>query len=370
MHEPASQSDFRLQLQAALAETDARARLDSLARLAQCRLGFIETIQVDRALVRSAAEPVDGYTPVRLAILSTDTVDHLLPAIRVAGIRYKLRLDFFSGSFGQYRQELLDPDSPLLQFRPDLILLSLSARQATSGVPIAATTGEVEEALARAIEELRELWRHARSSFNATVIQQTYLDVSEPLFGSYDRMVPAAPSRMTARLNDLLARAAAQENVMLLDVAQASARDGLDAWFDVARWLQGKMEIAPQAATRYGELLARLIGAQRGKSRKCLVLDLDDTLWGGVLGDVGTAGIILGEGSAQGEAHLALQRYAKLLKERGVILAVCTKNEHALAETAFPIAWAEAWSKFAIATFPVGRRAAGSRSAASAAESL
>jgi FkbH-like protein len=335
MHEPASQSDFRLQLQAALAETDARARLDSLARLAQCRLGFIETIQLDRALVRGAAEPVDGYTPVRLAILSTDTVDHLLPAIRVAGIRYKLRLDFFSGAFAQYRQELLAPDSPLLQFRPDLILLSLSARQVASGMPIAATTGEVEEALARAIEELRELWRHARSSFNATVIQQTYLDVSEPLFGSYDRMVPAAPSRMIARLNDLLARTAAQENVMLLDVAQASARDGLDAWFDVARWLQGKMEIAPQAATRYGELLARLIGAQRGKSRKCLVLDLDDTLWGGVLGDVGTAGIILGEGSAQGEAHLALQRYAKLLKERGVILAVCTKNEHALAETAF-----------------------------------
>jgi FkbH-like protein len=167
------------------------------------------------------------------------------------------------------------------------------------------------------------------------VIQQSYLDVSEPLFGSYDRLVPAAPSRMIARLNDLLAHAAAQENVMLLDVAQASARDGLDAWFDVARWLQGKMEIAPQATTRYGELLARLIGAQRGKSRKCLVLDLDDTLWGGVVGDVGTAGIILGEGSAQGEAHLALQRYAKQLKERGVILAVCSKNEHALAEAVF-----------------------------------
>jgi FkbH-like protein len=335
MDEPAGQSDFRLQLQAALAETDTRARLDRLARLAQCRLGFIETIQLDRALVRSAAEPIDGYSRVRLAVLSTNTIDHLLPAIRVAGLRYKLRLDFFSGSFGQYRQELLDPASPLLRFRPDLILLSLSARQTTWGVPIAATAEEVEEALARAIEELCELWRHARSTFNATVIQQSYLDVSEPLFGSYDRLVPAAPSRLIARLNDLLAHAAAREGVLLLDLAQASARDGIDAWFDVARWLQGKMEIAPQASPRYGELVARLIGAQRGKSKKCLVLDLDDTLWGGVVGDVGTAGIILGEGSAQGEAHLALQRYAKMLKDRGVILAVCSKNEHALAEAAF-----------------------------------
>ncbi|HKQ25253.1 MAG TPA: HAD-IIIC family phosphatase [Burkholderiales bacterium] len=335
MDQPAGQSDFRLRLQAALAEPDTRARLDGLARLAHSRPGLIETIQLDRALVGSAAESIDGYASVRLAVLSNNTIDHLLPAIRVAGLRYGLRLEVFSGSYGQYRQELLDPASPLVQFRPDLILLSLSARRETSGVPIAATAEEVEQTLAEAIGELRELWRHARSVFNATVIQQSYLDVSEPLFGSYDRLVPAAPSRLITRLNDLLACAVAQENVMLLDVAQASARDGIDAWFDVARWLQGKMEIAPQAAPRYGELIARLIGAQRGKSRKCLVLDLDDTLWGGVVGEVGIAGIILGEGSPQGEAHLALQRYAKLLKDRGVILAVCSKNEQALTEQAF-----------------------------------
>jgi FkbH-like protein len=327
--------DFRPRLQIALAETDARARLDGLARLAQSRLGLVETIQLDRALTRCAEESVEGYARVRLAILSTSTIDHLLPAVRVAGLRHGLRLDVFSGAYGQYRQELLDPASSLRGFRPELILLSLSARQAISGVPIAATAEQVEEALTRSIEEIRELWRHAHARFDATVIQQTFLDVSEPLFGSYDRLVPAAPSRLVARLNDLLVRAAAQEGTLLLDLAQASARDGIDAWFDLGRWLQGKMEIAPQAAPRYGELVARLLGAQRGKSRKCLVLDLDNTLWGGVVGDVGTAGIVLGEGSAQGEAHLALQRYVKLLRDRGVILAVCSKNEQALAEAAF-----------------------------------
>ena len=114
---------------------------------------------------------------------------------------------------------------------------------------------------------------------------------------------------------------------MLLDVARASERDGIDAWFDVGRWLQGKLEIAPQAAPLYGDLLARIVAAQRGLSKKCLVLDLDNTLWGGVIGDDGLEGIVLGEGSAAGEAHLALQRYAKQLKERGIILAVCSKND-------------------------------------------
>ena len=85
----------------------------------------------------------------------------------------------------------------------------------------------------------------------------------------------------------------------------------------------------------YGELVARLVAAQRGLSKKCLVLDLDNTVWGGVIGDDGLEGIVLGEGSAAGEAHLALQRYAKQINERGIILAVCSKNDPAIADAAF-----------------------------------
>ena len=159
--------------------------------------------------------------------------------------------------------------------------------------------------------------------------------MSEPLFGGYDRMVPGAPATVIARLNDQLCEAAARDGVLILDVARASQRDGIDAWFDVGRWLQGKLEIAPQAAPLYGDLAARILAAQRGLSKKCLVLDLDNTLWGGVIGDDGLDGIVLGEGSAAGEAHLALQHYAKQLKERGVILAVCSKNDAKIAEAAF-----------------------------------
>jgi FkbH-like protein len=95
------------------------------------------------------------------------------------------------------------------------------------------------------------------------------------------------------------------------------------------------MEIAPQAASSYGELVARVVAAQRGLSKKCLVLDLDNTLWGGVVGDDGSEGIVLGEGSAAGEAYLALQRYALQLKGRGIVLAICSKNDAAVAEAAF-----------------------------------
>ena len=335
MHWLPRPGDFRQTLKRANATADAAGRLDALAALAQHRLDLVETIQLDNALRSLAADPPAGAARVRLALLSSATIDHLLPGIRVAGLRRKLIIEVYKGAFGQYRQELLDEQSALHEFRPDLILLSLSAAELIAGVTPTASAEQVQQALANAITGLRELWRKARQSTGATVLQQTFLDTSEPLFGSFDRQVLGAPARLVARLNEAVADAAVEDGVLLLDVARFSARDGLDAWFDQARWLQGKIEIAPQAASLYGELAGRIIGAQRGLSKKCLVLDLDNTLWGGVIGDVGLEGIVLGQGSAGGEAHVALQRYARSLSERGIILAVCSKNEPAIVETAF-----------------------------------
>jgi FkbH-like protein len=327
--------DFRGQLSTALGNADPTACLENLASLAVHRLGFLETIQLDRALDRLGPREAPGFSSIRLAVLASSTVDHLASAIRVAGLRRRLVIDVYSGAYAQYRQELLDPASSLHRFAPHVILFALTAREAIAGVPLTADAAQVDDVIARVIGELRSLWRKAREFGNGAIIQQTFLDVADPMFGSYDRLVPGAPSRIIARLNDRLGEAVAQDGVLLLDIARASERDGIDAWFDTGQWLHAKIEIAPQAAPLYGDMVARSLAAQRGLSKKCLVLDLDNTLWGGVIGDDGLDGIALGEGSAVGEAHLALQRYAKQLKERGVILAVCSKNDPKIAEAVF-----------------------------------
>ena len=327
--------EFRCGLQAALALPDPDQRLEKLAGLAQYRLNYLETIQIDNALRKTAAASAAGFSPVRLALLASSTIDHLLPAIRVAGLRRRLLMEIHHAPYAQYRQQLFDPSSQLHRFAPDVVLFSMTSNGTVPNVPLGASAADADQALFGAVAELRELWRKARENFNAVIIQQSFLDVSEPLFGSHERLVPGAPARVVARMNDLLADAVTQEGVLLLDVDRAAARDGIDAWFDVARWLQAKIEIAPRSAPSYGDLLIRLIAAQRGQSKKCLVLDLDDTLWGGVIGDDGVEGIVLGEGSAVGEAHLRLQRYARQLNERGIILAVCSKNDPDIAEAAF-----------------------------------
>ena len=327
--------DFRADLRAAMDNASATDCLKHLTALAGHRLGFLETVQLDRALARFGGKEAAGFLPVRLAILASATVDHLCPAIRVAGLRRRMLIDVHCGAYGQYRRDLLEPGADLLEFAPQAILFSLTAREAVAGIPVAAKPAEVDDAIGKFVAELRSLWTKARAIGDAAIVQQTFVNIIEPLFGSYDRLVAAAPARIVARLNDRLCEAAAEDGVMLLDIARASERDGIDAWFDTGRWLHGKLEIAPQAAPLYGDMLVRILAAQRGLSKKCLVLDLDNTLWGGVIGDDGLDGIVLGQGSAVGEAHLALQHYARQLKERGIILAVCSKNDAPVAEAVF-----------------------------------
>jgi FkbH-like protein len=327
--------DFRGDLRAALnASPHSTDQLERLAALARHRLDFLETIQLDRALSQVTPD-TDSNTRIKVAILASSTVDHLAPAIRVAGLRRGLLIDVHVAPFGQYRQELLNTDSDLYRFNPQFVLLSLTAREAMSRTSALASEAEADATIDGTVEELRALWQRASGTLNATVVQQTFLNVADPLFGSYDRMMPGAAGRLIARLNDRVAAAATAGHVSVLDIARASERDGIDEWFDVARWLQGKVEISHRSAPTYGELLVRVIAAHRGLSKKCLVLDLDGTLWGGVVGDDGLDGIVLGEGSGSGEAHLAFQRYVKQLGERGIILAVCSKNDATLAETVF-----------------------------------
>ena len=303
--------------------------------IANRRLGFLETLELDRAVQAAIVGQPAGLTKVKLALMGNSTPDHLLPAIRVAGLRFNLWIETYIGGYGQVRQELLNERSGLHQFRPDIVLLALDALHDTETVPLAASRGEVGSRLDGLVADAKSLWALVRDKLGATVIQQTALNIAPPIFGQHDLQVPAAPATMIAELNTAIRAAASDADVLLLDIARSSERLGTARWFDPARWHLAKQSIAPAIAPYYGDLVARLVASLRGLARKCLVVDLDNTLWGGVLGDDGLDGIVLGQGNAAGEAYQAFQRYLKSLTERGVLLAVCSKNDQETAEAAF-----------------------------------
>lgn len=319
--------DVAAELAALDALGDADAKAAALLRLANARLSFLDLKRVDDARRGLRDVLANRLERVRVALLGSATLDHLAPAIRVAGLRRGLLIDVHVGGFGQYRQELASSAPALRAFAPHFVLLSLSAADFISAIPIDASAREAEAAVATAAGDIQHLWEQVRD-LGAVTIQQSLLDISVPVFGSFDTVASGGARRLTSRLNVALTDAAAGGGALWLDLSLR----GPDSWFDVVRWHQAKIEISPQAGELYADLLARLIAAQRGRSSKCLVLDLDGTLWGGVLGDDGPEGIVLGAGSGVGEAHLALQLYAKRLRERGVMLAVCSKNEPGLVE--------------------------------------
>jgi FkbH-like protein len=326
--------DFTAELRAARGAPESE-RLARFVSLACRRLGFLETLQLDRAVQDACSRLPPGLTPIRLAVLGNTTVDHLLPAIRVAGLRFRLWIDTYAPAYAQSRQELLAEESGLARFRPDTILLALDAMDEVAAIPLSEPAESVDARVRAIIEDLRILWHAARSRLGATVIQQTALNIAHPLFGSYDAGVAAAPATVVASLNAAARTAAFADGVMLLDIARISEQLGTARWFDPARWHQAKQSIAPTIAPLYGDYVGRLLASLRGLARKCLVLDLDNTLWGGVVGDDGLQGIVLGQGNAAGEAYVEFQRYAKRLSERGVLLAVCSKNAPEIAEAVF-----------------------------------
>jgi FkbH-like protein len=311
--------------------------IEAAIALANSRLEFIRTGALDQVVRSQWPEPPKGLgtRPIRLAVLGSSTLAHLVPAIRVAGLRRSLWIETFEGEYGQYLQELSETDSALHEFGPSAVLLAFDAQHLCSGITAAAAASDVDAALSEVCDRLRECWRLARQAFGCLILQQTVLPVHPPLIGGNEHRLPGSRAAFVSRLNAALRGMADEDGIALIALDDRSARDGLGAWHDPALWNRAKQEVMPAAAPLYAELVARVLAASQGKSYKALVLDLDNTLWGGVIGDDGLEGIVLGQGSALGEGFLAVQDYARELGRRGIILAVCSKNDEANAIEAF-----------------------------------
>jgi predicted enzyme involved in methoxymalonyl-ACP biosynthesis len=300
-----------------------------LMALAQTDLNFLETMQVDKVLKEKfgAAPPQDLSTqPIHLALLSSSTVDQLLPGIRVGALRRNLWVSTYVTDYGQSLQELMDPASPLHRFKPTAVLVAFDALSFFGTQPLGLTAQSASSKLEAALDQVQTLWRLSREKFACRIIQQTPLPLYHPLMGHNEQRLPDSPYHLLRVFNARLRDAADGQKVDLLDINGWAAVEGLKNWHDPVLWHKAKQEVSPAAGPMYGELVGRLLAAQQGRSYKCLVLDLDHTLWGGVIGDDGLEGIQLGQGSGLGESFAAFQRFARDLAGRGVILAVCSKT--------------------------------------------
>jgi FkbH-like protein len=305
--------------------TDVDAAWREAEALARTQLDFTQTGRLDRLINSLAARgPVpERIASLRIALLSSCTTEHLLPSLRIAALRGGLRLEIYVGAYGQYLQDLLDSNSALHGFKPDVCCLLLDAHHLAELGPDAA------------LDRMSTCWRLCREHFSASVVQQTALPVLEAVFGSNEHRLAGSRMNQLGQINARLPAMADASGVALLDANALAVTFGVDALHDPALWHLAKQEIHPSAAPVWADYLVRIVAALRGRSAKCLVLDLDNTLWGGVVGDDGVQGLQLGKGHAAGEAYLEFQQYCLALKSRGIALAVCSKNDEANALAVF-----------------------------------
>jgi FkbH-like protein len=327
---PDQPSDFRAQC--AAADRVEGNRGNELRRLARHDLNgnglYRLAASIRRAVDAGIASPLSRLT---LGLISNATTDFVKDAVIASAARYGVALDVVTAPFGTTIQAAYDADGDILRARPDAILMALDHRAFFSDVLSAA---RAEDPVADAVARLSEMLRAFAEASGAAIIVQTLALPPERVFGSLDRRQPEALAFQIAKFNDRLCAEIAGTGVLLLDVEALAARVGTDQWHDPRQWISARLPFAQHVLPLYGDLVGRIVGAMRGTSSKVLVFDLDNTLWGGVIGDDGLSGLRLGQDGGVGEAFLELQRAALALKRRGIILAICSKNDERIAREA------------------------------------
>jgi FkbH-like protein len=277
---------------------------------------------------------LDPLTPFRLAVLSNSTIDLIVPALVASAARYGIALEVIQPAYDQVAQEALNPGSQVNCSNSDAVLFALDYR----ALPLKLSLGDAESSFTTVqgvLGYLQALRNGITTNSKAVCIFQTFARPAETLFGSLDSALPGTLRNLIDKANHELAEFALRSGDVLLDVAGIAEAVGLADWHDPQLWNMAKFSFSDQLIPLYADHVSRTIAAIRGKSRKVLILDLDNTVWGGVIGDDGLDGIQIAQGDARGEAHLAVQRLALDLRQRGIVLAVCSKNTDEVAREPF-----------------------------------
>lgn len=273
---------------------------------------------------------------VRLAILRSCTLEPLIPLLRAEGFFGGMDMSVYLSEFNTYAQEILEPGSPLYAHKPDIAILSVQTRDVAPALwrEFADLCMEdVRQVQQEIVERFRNWVEVFRKFSNASLILHTLELPSWPRRGLLDTQTENSQMEAIGQINAALRRLATDaKGLYILDYDGLVARHGRQAWTDEEKWLNVRLPMAAPNMLPLVKEWLRFLHPLSGKIAKVLVLDLDNTLWGGTIGEDGMAGIQLGA-EYPGAAYQALQRVALDIYRRGILLAICSKNnsEDALA---------------------------------------
>lgn len=276
-------------------------------------------------------KPRESAPDVRLAILADCATQQLAILLRALLDEAGLRAEIYEGAFDAIELESRTVGSGLYAFASDVVII-LNTAQALRAAYSRQTRG-VEGFASGYAARVVGVWEAIQSHCNATILQSTFAMPPESHFGNFEFHVPTSLRSIVVALNLAVSEAArGRSGVLIHDVEAIASWVGRRQFFDERAWDLWKAPCSLEYLPRIAKNIVDVLLAFRGRIVKCVVVDLDNTLWGGVIGDDGLEGIALGaQGGGEGESFFRLQQFLRQLHHRGIILAVCSKNDEAVA---------------------------------------
>ena len=273
---------------------------------------------------------------IKIAIIGSSSIQLLTSVLRALLTRYDLYADIYEGEYNGILMDVFDNTSKLYSFEPEYIVILPDYRDIEAYCPpMLADTESVNRSVNDAYEQYARIFERIHENLPQTqvLIANFVTPIFEPL-GSLSSNYGFSKRSFYRQVNNALTNNR-PPFVFVLDVEELAEYLGKRSFINESAYYLNKSGFDLQYIGYYCDLIARQFEAFAGKARKCLVLDLDNTLWGGVVGDLGYDGVLLDPNDAEGEAYLAFQRYIVELKNRGIIISICSKNDEVNAKEPF-----------------------------------
>ncbi len=296
-----------------------------LRKRKQIKRHLLENTQINSARIRKKIAVLGGYTTHDLReIMTLFLLDNgIEPA-------------FYESEYNQYYQDAVFGNKELDEFAPDIVVIYTSGRNIQDFPSLNSSKQDIDESIHNIEDRLKQIWESVHNRYNCTIIQNNFELPYYRLLGNSEFYDIHGKIDFINRLNAFIAEEARGSDFLFInDINYLSACFGIQKWADPNYWYMYKYACTPEAVPEVAFNLVNVIKAIFGKNKKSLVLDLDNTLWGGVIGDDGPEGLELGPETAIGELYSEFQSYIKSHKELGVILTIASKNEEQTALSGF-----------------------------------
>jgi len=343
MQSDTERQELRREIKDAAARRDAAATVAGARRLlaASSKPADVMFCATAFAGVADALREQLGARRLKTYVVRSVTVEPMLPALAVEAVLANYVLDLEVGGYGSYADELLNSDSSLEKFKPDLVLILLDMEEIAGRLPEMCADGigaEVEREIEECVGRMAQLLRSYRAGGTARILLQGLVVPDCTSLGDVgEANLPHSLTKAVQGLNQRLAALCGTiSDCVFFDVDRLAARHGRARWRDARMFFASRLAVAADSFRDYARGLVRTFATMYRAPRKVLCTDLDNTLWGGVLGEEGPGGIATGS-AFPGNCYLEYQKYLKQLSSRGILLAIVSKNNEEDVREAFNV---------------------------------